>query len=165
MPEKNTAGRLEELLAPIVEGLGYELYDLEFVKEGPNWYLRLFIDKDPGVTIDDCELVSRGAEKALDENDPIPQAYILEVSSPGVDRQLKKAKHFERYAGRRVDIRLFKPLNSKKEYRGELMGLENGTVRVKTESNEIIAIEKANLALCRLSFIQLLASRTEETEK
>jgi len=157
MPGKNTAQRLERMIAPVAAELGYELYDLEFVKEGLNWYLRLFIDNisaDRGVTIDDCEAVSRAVEKILDAEDPIPQAYILEVSSPGIDRRLKKERDFIRYAGREVDLKLYKPVNAKKAYRGELIGLENGLIRIKTaggETGEEIAFERASVASCRLS--------------
>ena len=82
------------MLKPVVERMGYEMVDIEFVKEGPNWYLRAFVDKDGGVTIDDCELISKELEKVLDENDPIEQAYFLEISSPGIDRPLKKKEDF-----------------------------------------------------------------------
>ena len=89
--------KTEELVMPLIEKNNFELVDVEFVKEGQNWFLRLYVDKPGGILIDDCELVSREVEKLLDESDPIEQAYILEVSSPGLDRPLKKDKDFERY--------------------------------------------------------------------
>jgi len=98
--QNNTEKKVLAILEPILEEKALELADLEFVKEGPNWYLRVYIDKDGGVTIEDCENVSRILEKKLDEADPIEQAYILEVSSPGIDRPLKKPEHFEKYIGK-----------------------------------------------------------------
>ena len=95
--EKNTEKKVLEIAEPIILEKGLELADLEFVKEGPNWYLRIYIDKQSGVTIEDCETISRILEKKLDEKDPIEQAYILEVSSPGIDRPLKKPEHFQKY--------------------------------------------------------------------
>ena len=98
----NTEKKLEALLKPTVEHMGYEFADIEFVKEGPNWYLRVFADKEGGISIDDCELISKELEKILDENDPIEQAYFLEISSPGIDRPLKKKADFiNRIAGSR----------------------------------------------------------------
>ena len=88
----STEKKLETMLRPVVEDMGYEIVDVEFVKEGPNWYLRVFVDKEGGVSIDDCELISKALEKILDENDPIEQAYFLEISSPGIDRPLKSEK-------------------------------------------------------------------------
>ena len=102
----NTEKRIEELIQPTVTEMGYELVDVEFVKEGPNWYLRIFIDKEGGVTIDDCEAVSKTLEKIFDEKDPIEQAYFLEISSPGIDRPLKKKEDFIKYNGEMVDVKL-----------------------------------------------------------
>ena len=105
--EKNTEKKVLEIAEPIILEKGLELADLEFVKEGPNWYLRIYIDKQGGVTIEDCETISRILEKKLDEKDPIEQAYILEVSSPGIDRPLKKPEHFQKYIGEIIDIKLY----------------------------------------------------------
>ena len=107
----NTELKVLPLLEPIVEANGLELVDLEFVKEGVNWYLRVYIDKDGGVNIDDCELVSRALEAKLDEKDPIEQAYILEVSSPGIDRPLKKEADFVKYQGEIIDVKLYTAVN------------------------------------------------------
>ena len=131
--EKNTEKKVLEIAEPIILEKGLELADLEFVKEGPNWYLRVYIDKDGGVTIEDCENVSRILEKKLDETDPIEQAYILEVSSPGIDRPLKKPEHFEKYIGEIIDIKLYKPLEGKKEYQGELKQFDNGVITIIEE--------------------------------
>ena len=120
MKNVNTEKKAEDLILPIIEENKFELVDIEFVKEGPNWYLRVFIDKDEGITIDDCELVSKAFEKKLDEEDIIKQAYILEVSSPGIDRPLKKDKDFKRCIGKLIDIKLYKPFEGRKEFQGTL---------------------------------------------
>jgi len=147
MRDAEIIAETESCLPPILDGTPYSVYDVEFVKEGPNRYLRVFIDKDGGVGVDDCEFVSRRLEKVLDERDFIKQAYILEVSSPGINRRLKKESDFIRYAGRVVDVKLYKTAertatdpggaarNLKnpavtEEYRGELKCLNNGYVTI-----------------------------------
>ena len=141
--EKNTEQKVLTIVEPILKEKALELADLEFVKEGPNWYLRVYIDKEGGVTIEDCESVSRILEKKLDEVDPIEQAYILEISSPGIDRPLKKPEHFQKYIGEVIDIKLYKPLNGKKEYQGELKHFENGVITIIDEyENEIEFVQK-----------------------
>ena len=143
----NTEKRVEELVMPIIEKNNFELVDVEFVKEGQNWFLRLYVDKPGGILIDDCELVSREVEKLLDESDPIEQAYILEVSSPGLDRPLKKDKDFERYKGEIIDIKLYKPVNGKKAYEGELVGLIDGKIVIKDENDDFsdVSIKEVNV--------------------
>lgn len=151
--EKNSEKKVEELLIPIIEEKKLELADIEFVKEGPNWYLRIYIDKDGGVSIDDCEAVSKALEKKLDEADPIEQAYILEVSSPGIDRPLKKEKDFIKYAGEIVDIKLYKPFDGKKEYQGELKGLQDKIVTIIEEDGKEISFTQKEIASIRLAVI------------
>ena len=135
----NTEKRIEELIQPTVTEMGYELVDVEFVKEGPNWYLRIFIDKEGGVTIDDCEAVSKTLEKIFDEKDPIEQAYFLEISSPGIDRPLKKKEDFIKYNGEMVDVKLYKPYEGSKEYTGKLVGYDenDGTVTIEVDDKNI----------------------------
>lgn len=148
--QNNTEKKVLAILEPILEEKALELADLEFVKEGPNWYLRVYIDKDGGVTIEDCENVSRILEKKLDETDPIEQAYILEVSSPGIDRPLKKPEHFEKYIGEIIDIKLYKPLEGKKEYQGELKQFDNGVITIIEEDGtekQFIQKETASIRL------------------
>lgn len=149
----NTEKRVEELVMPIIEKNNFELVDVEFVKEGQNWFLRLYVDKPGGILIDDCELVSREVEKLLDESDPIEQAYILEVSSPGLDRPLKKDKDFERYKGEIIDIKLYKPVNGKKAYEGELVGLIDGKIVIKDENDDEISFERKDVGSVRLAVI------------
>ncbi len=114
--------RLGEALA---EQLGYELVEVEYHKEGPDWILRCTIDSDQGITTDDCQRFSVALEKALDEADPIPGSYLLEISSPGIERPLKKERDYQRFVHNQVEIKLFKALNNQKAYRGELLGLSN----------------------------------------
>lgn len=150
----NTEKRIEELIQPTVTEMGYELVDVEFVKEGPNWYLRIFIDKEGGVTIDDCETVSKTLEKIFDEKDPIEQAYFLEISSPGIDRPLKKKEDFIKYNGEMVDIKLYKPYEGSKEYTGKLVGYDenDGTVTIEVDDKNI-AFTKKEIAGIRLAVI------------
>ncbi|HHW67395.1 MAG: ribosome maturation factor RimP [Epulopiscium sp.] len=144
---------VQSYLEPIMEEYNFELVDLEYVKEGANWYLRVFIDKEGGVTIDDCELVSKALEVRLDEEDPIENSYILEVSSPGLDRPLKKDSDFERYKGEIVDIKLYKPFNKKKEYRGELVGLKDNIVTIIDEDNNTLSFSRNDIAIIRLAIL------------
>ena len=149
----NTEKRIEELIAPILDQSGFELVDIEFVKEGQNWFLRIYADKSGGISIDDCETISRAVEKKLDENDPIEQAYILEVSSPGLDRPLKKDSDFEKYKGEVVDIKLYKPFNGKKAFQGELLGLIDGKIVIKDENDDEISFDRKDVGAVRLAII------------
>ena len=151
--EKNTETKVLAIVEPILAEKALELADLEFVKEGPNWYLRIYIDKEGGVTIEDCESVSRILEKKLDEKDPIEQAYILEVSSPGIDRPLKKPEHFQKYMGEIIDIKLYKPLEGKKEYQGELKQFENGIITIIDENDKEIQFVQQETASVRLAVL------------
>ena len=149
----STEKKLEVMLKPTVEEMGYEIVDVEFVKEGPNWYLRVFVDKDGGVSIDDCEIISRALEKILDENDPIEQAYFLEISSPGIDRPLKKKEDFIKFNGETVDVKLYRPIEGSIEYTGKLLSYtDDGTVTIETEEKEI-SFEKKDIASVRLAVI------------
>ena len=141
----------EELLEPIVEQHGFELVDVEYVKEGGTWYLRAYIDKPGGITVDDCEIVSRAFGDLLDEKDFIEDSYILEVSSPGLGRPLKKEKDFARSLGEEVEIRLYRPLDGSKEYKGELKAYDKETVTVAAEEGEW-TIKRSDIALIRLAF-------------
>jgi ribosome maturation factor RimP len=137
----------------IVEEELCELFDLVFVKEGVNWYLRVFIDKEDGVSIQDCERVSRAVENFLDERDPIEQAYILEVSSPGAERPLTKERDFEKYKGSLVEVKLYKAVEKRKVFRGNLVGLREGCVIIVEESGETRQFTKSDIAVCRLAIL------------
>ncbi len=149
----NTESKVLPILEPIIAEKGLELVDLEFVKEGVNWYLRVYIDKDGGVNIDDCEAVSRALEVKLDEKDPIEQAYILEVSSPGIDRPLKKDADFVKYQGEIIDVKLYKAQDGSKQYHGKLLGLENGVLSIEEENGTIVKFEQKDIASVRLAVI------------
>lgn len=123
-----------KLARPAAENNGCELWDVEYLKEAGQWYLRIYIDREPGVTLDDCEAVSRGLSDILDESDPIPESYILEVSSPGAERELKRESDFARFMGETVEVRLYKGLDGSKSYSGRLTGWSGGGVTIETES-------------------------------
>ncbi len=135
--------RIFELLEPTVKNLGYELYEVEFQKEYDNWVLTLFIDKEGGIDLDDCERVSNAVDPILDEADPIEQAYYLSVSSIGIDRPLKKDKDFHRNIGKKLDIRLYAPMDGKKEFTGELISFDAESFTVKTDKIEKQIARKA----------------------
>lgn len=145
--------KVTEYLNPVMQENNFELVDIEFQKEGSNWYLRIYVDKEGGFTIDDCELVSRALSKKLEENDPIEQAYILEVSSPGLDRPLKKDEDFIKFKGSVVDIKLYKNINKKKEFQGKLKGLENNIIMIEQEDGEDISFAKDDVAVIRLAVL------------
>jgi ribosome maturation factor RimP len=142
---------VEELVAPVLEKSGFELVDIEYQKEGPNWYLRVYIDKPNGITVDDCQVVSEYLSDELDRVDPIQNSYILEVSSPGVERPLKKEKDYRTFAGREVDIKLYSPVDGVKEYSGVLLGLKDGIVTIEID-NRKIDIPMDRIASAKLAF-------------
>ncbi|MBD8973982.1 MAG: ribosome maturation factor RimP [Clostridiales bacterium] len=155
MTKKQIEATCEELVLPIVEENGFELVDVEYVKEGSNYYLRVYADKPGGITIDDCVLISRELNPKLDAYEKkFKDAYILEVSSPGLLRPLKKDKDFARNLGKMVEIRLFKPLadSKTKEFEAELKEFDDKNITVIMEDNEEVQIERSNLALIRLAF-------------
>ena len=144
--------KTEEILQPIVDANGFELVDVEYVKEGGTWYLRAYIDKPGGITVDDCELVSRAANDILDEKDFVEDSYVFEVSSPGLGRPLKKEKDFARSIGEEVEIRTFRPINRQKEFIGILKAYDKETVTIELEEEEKMQINRSDIALIRLAF-------------
>ena len=142
--------RMEALLLPIAEENGVEIYDVEYVKEGSDWYLRAYIDKPGGVDINDCERVSRALSDRLDEEDFIEDAYVLEVSSPGLGRTLKKDKHLQRSLGEEVEIRLYKPVEKCREFAGTLKEFDAQSVTIQTAQGER-AFDRKDVALIRLA--------------
>ena len=151
MPGKKETEQLaEELLKPIAEAHGVRIYDVEYVKEGSDYFLRAYIDKDGGVNIQDCENVSRAYSDKLDEADPIPEAYILEVSSPGLGRQLKKDRHFENSLGEEVELKLFEASDGEKEFRGILKSFDKESVTVQIGEEDRVFARPA-LAVIRLA--------------
>ncbi|MCD7818276.1 MAG: ribosome maturation factor RimP [Lachnospiraceae bacterium] len=144
--------KTETLLMPLLEQHQFELVDVEYVKEGGTWYLRIYMDKPGGITIDDCEVISRALSDLLDEHDFIEDAYILEVSSPGLGRPLRKDRDFERSIGKEVEIRTFRALNRQKEFLGILREYDKHTVTIETETGETVQFARADIALIRLAF-------------
>jgi len=144
--------RTGKLLEPILEANHFELYDVEYVKEGGSWYLRAYIDKENGVTVDDCVLVSRALSDLLDHNDFIADSYVLEVSSPGLGRQLKKEKHFEKSIGEEVEVKLYKALNKQKEFVGQLTAFDQKTLTLQMEDGSVMELPRADVAMVRLTF-------------
>ena len=142
------------LILPILEQHGFELVDVEYVEEAGSWYLRAYIDKPGGITIDDCEVVSRALSDRLDEEDFIDDCYILEVSSPGLTRPLKKPKDYERNIGKPIDIRLFRAVDGVKELTGTLDSYTDSTVTVTDETGTKV-IERKNISMIRQSYTEL----------
>ena len=144
--------RTEEILAPFLESHRLELFDVEYVKEGGEKYLRAYIDKEGGVNINDCETVSRYLSDELDREDFIPEAYILEVSSPGLGRQLKKDRHLEKSIGKDVDVKLFAAMDGEKQLSGTLVGFDRELLTISPEDGTEKTIERKNIASIRLAF-------------
>lgn len=143
--------KTEALLLPIVEEKGYELVDVEYVKEGSNWYLRAYVDKEGGITINDLEAVSRKLSDLLDEEDFMSDAYILEVSSPGLGRPLKKDKDFDRSIGEEIEIHLYRSIDGNKQYVGLLKSYNKETITIETEDGDEINVDRTNVSLVRLT--------------
>jgi len=144
--------KTEALLKPLLAERQFELVDVEFVKEAGPWFLRAYIDKPGGITIDDCEQISRALSDRLDEKNFIEESYILEVSSPGLGRPLKKEKDFIRSRGESVEVKLFRALNRQKEFTGVLKEWDKETVTLEFEDGAVLTIDRANIALIRLAF-------------
>ena len=141
-----------ELVTPIIEENDFELVDVEYVKEGADYYLRVYADKDGGINIDDCVFISRALEAKLDESDHIKDAYILEVSSPGLTRPLKKEKDFKRSIGKLVDIKLYKAQQGRKELSGILKEYTETTITIDDEGTEI-TLNRNDISMIRLAFV------------
>ena len=144
--------KTEKLLMPIMEANGFELVDVEYVKEAGNWYLRAYIDKPGGITVDDCEVVNPELGDLLDRDDFIDDSYILEVSSPGLGRPLKKERDFIRSKGEEVEIRTYRMVDRQKEFRGVLKAWDKDTVTIETEDGQEQIFDRDNIALIRLAF-------------
>ena len=142
--------RTKELIKDILDESGVELYDVDFEKEGSDYYLRVYIDKDGGVNIDDCERVSRAFNDILDREDYIEETYIFEVSSPGLGRKLKKDIHFEKSIGESVDLKTFKPVDGAKEFTGILKAFDQNTVTITVEDKDKI-FNRKDIAIIKLS--------------
>lgn len=153
---------VHDMLEPIIKAEQMELYDIEYLHEYGRWVLRLYIDKENGVTLDDCERINNVVMQVLDINDPIPNPYVLEVSSPGIERKLIKDKHFIDNIGKPLEIRLKKPFSveddmyekhgKRKKFRGVLVGLENDAVVISNENADELRLPRELVAVCRLIY-------------
>ena len=141
--------KVTELARPVVEEEGCSLWDVEYVREAGCWYLRIFIDKEGGVGIDDCERISRRLDPLLDEADPIPDSYVFEVGSAGAERELKRPGDFEQFMGHEVEVKTYKPVNGSKAFVGTLAGYADGAVTLRVGA-ENMTFEKNQIALVRL---------------
>ena len=148
----NIEEKVEKLVEPIIENIGYELYDVEYSKEGKNYFLRIFIDNEKGIDLNDCEKVNDAITEILDDANYIKEQYFLEVSSPGVERVLRKDKHLEKNKGKEIVVNLFKKdENGKKEYKGILIDFSNENIKIKEQNDEIV-IERKNISQIKTVF-------------
>lgn len=143
--------KAEALITPILDSMGFELVDVEYVKEGGEWYLRSYIDKEGGITINDCEAVSRLFNEKLDQEDFIEESYIMEVSSPGLGRPLKKEKDYKRSMGKELEIRTYRAIDREKEFYGILQAYDDSSVTIETEEGTTRTFDKKDIALIRLA--------------
>ncbi|WP_258360873.1 ribosome maturation factor RimP [Moorella sulfitireducens] len=143
---------IQGLVEPVLDDMGYELVDLQYGREGGRYILRLFIDRPGGIGLDDCEKASRAVGDILDQEDPIPHSYYLEVSSPGLERPLKKEADFQRFAGRKIKMRTFAPIDGQRHFQGRLLGLRDGQVQVQLEDGRLLAVPPDQVATARLIF-------------
>ena len=150
--KEDIEARAEALVKPITDAAGLTIYDVDYVKEAGTYYLRVYIDKPGGVTIDDCENVSRAFNTKLDEEDFIEEAYIMEISSPGLGRRLTKDRHLENSLGEEVEIRLYKPLNKEKEFIGKLASYNKEEITITGENDEVLVFKRSDISLIRLTF-------------
>ncbi|MGN0142396.1 MAG: ribosome maturation factor RimP [Roseburia sp.] len=144
--------RTEELITPILERMQFELVDVEYVKEGGTWYLRAYIDKEGGITVNDCEAVAREMNEILDREDYVEDSYVFEVSSPGLGRPLKKEKDYQRSMGKELEIRTYRAIDREKEFYGILKAYDENSVTIEAEDGRELHFEKADIALIRLAF-------------
>ena len=150
MAGKNTADRVQEIIAPYAAELGLQLWDITFKKEGTDWYLRIYIDKQGGVSVDDCVDLTHAITKPLDEADPIAQSYMLEVSSPGIERELKRDEHFVKYIGSPVMLRAIRPIDGVRDFTGILKEYENGQLIVQLQDGNELSVNKKDCSYVKL---------------
>lgn len=141
--------KTEELITPLIDEEGFELVDVEYVKEGADWYLRVYIDKDGGITVNDCEKISRAFNEILDREDYIDDAYIFEVSSPGLLRPLKKDKDYQRNLGKLLEVKLFAPLNGVKEFEAELKSYDKESATLVMDDDTEVTVKRSEISLIR----------------
>ena len=146
----STVGIVWQLAEPLAEPLGLSIWDVRFVKEGASWYLRIYIDKPDGISIDDCEALSNAIDPVLDEADPISQSYYLEVSSPGIERELTRDFHFEARKGEKIRVRLIRPVDGKREFTGILAAFSSPEVTIREENGTERVFSLKEMSHCRI---------------
>lgn len=146
----NTVDKVLQIITPFAQELSVEIWDVTFKKEGSQWYLRVFIDKDGGISVGDCVDFTHAITKPLDEADPIPQSYMLEVSSPGVERELKKDSHFIKYIGSPVMMRTIRPIDGVRDFTGTLTAFENGEITVQLKDGKEITVSRKEVSYVKL---------------
>lgn len=150
MAGNNTTAQVLKIIKPYADELSLEIWDVRFVKEGADWYLRIFIDKNGGVSVDDCVNLTHAVSKPLDEADPIKQSYYLEVSSPGVERELSRDEHFEKFVGADIMVRLIRPVDGIRDFNGVLKSFENGKITVGLQDSTEISFDKKDTSFVKL---------------
>jgi len=150
--KKEIQQTVEKIVEPVLVENDYELVDIEFIKEGKNWFLRVYIDKSDGITLDDCQFVNRELSETLDQEDPIPQSYYLEVSSPGLERPLKKESDFERFKGSKIKVKTYILINKQKKFTGILQDCKDGLVQLQLDTGDNVSIPFDKIAKANLFF-------------
>lgn len=146
----NTVAAVRAIVEPIAGQLGLTVWDVRFLKEGTTWYLRIFIDKDGGVSIDDCVEMTHAINKPLDEADPIEQAYCLEVSSPGIERELTRDEHFFKCIGQKIQVKTIRPVDGKRDFKGVLESYDNGNIGFRAEDGSGLVFTKKEVSFVKL---------------
>ncbi|MCM1364012.1 MAG: ribosome maturation factor RimP [Faecalibacterium sp.] len=146
----NTVAAVREIVEPIAQSLGLSIWDIRFLKEGAQWYLRIFIDKQGGVSIDDCVDMTHAINGPLDDADPIEQAYLLEVSSPGIERELTRPEHFEQCMGEKIMVKTIRPINGKREFKGILESYDEGNVTLRCDDESGLTFTKKEVSWIKL---------------
>ena len=150
MAKPTTVQRVEEIIKPFAEEMGYDIWNIQFAKEGSDWYLRIFIDKDGGIDMNDCVDFTHAISKPLDEADPISQSYMMEVSSPGVERELVKDEHFEKYIGSPVMMRTIRAIDGVRDFNGKLVKYENKEITVELQDGQSVTVNKKDTSYVKL---------------
>ncbi|MGN1444141.1 MAG: ribosome maturation factor RimP [Acutalibacteraceae bacterium] len=146
----NTVAAVRAIAEPIAKQLGLNIWDIRFLKEGTTWYLRIFIDKQGGVSIDDCVEMTHAINKPLDEADPIEQAYCLEVSSPGIERELTRDEHFLKCIGQKIMVKTIRPIDGKRDFKGVLESYDNGNIGFRADDGSGFAFTKKEVSFVKL---------------
>ena len=150
LAKQNTVQRVEEIIKPYADELGLEIWDITFKKEGSQWYLRIFIDKEDGINIDDCVDLTHAVSEPLDKADPIPQNYMLEISSPGVERELTRDEHFQKFIGAPVMLRTIRPVDGVRDFSGKLLSYKDKKISLELQDEKVVTFDKKETNFVKL---------------